>query len=100
MVGATDEGFQQSLDVTRGQCDVRSAEGRDDVDAVAFEVRNCEHDDDLEVTMTAVIDEDDDSGYGVNPRISAQLLAGDYYVQIRHHERSGTGKYTIGVKKR
>ena len=51
-------------------------------------------------SQTAVIDEDDDSGYGVNPRISAQLLAGDYFVQIRHHERSGTGKYTIGVKKR
>jgi len=49
------------------------------------------------LTMTAVIDEDDDSGYGVNPRISAQLLAGDYYVQIRHHESSGTGKYTIVV---
>jgi hypothetical protein len=51
-------------------------------------------------SQTAVIDEDDDSGYGVNPRISAQLLAGDYYVQIRHHERSATGKYTIGVKRR
>ena len=51
-------------------------------------------------SQTAVIDEDDDSGYGLNPRISAQLLAGDYYVQIRHHERSGTGKYTICVKKR
>ena len=51
-------------------------------------------------SQTALIDEDDDSGYGLNPRISAQLLAGDYYVQIRHHERSGTGTYSIGVKKR
>ena len=51
-------------------------------------------------SQTAVIDEDDDSGYGLNARISAQLLAGNYYVQIRHHERSGMGKYTIGVKKR
>ena len=51
-------------------------------------------------SATALIDEDDDSGYGLNPRISAQLLAGDYFVQIRHYDRSSTGTYTIGVKKR
>ena len=51
-------------------------------------------------SQTALIDEDDDSGYGLNPRISAQLLAGDYYVQIRHYDRSGTGTYSIAVKKR
>ena len=51
-------------------------------------------------SATALINEDDDSGYGVNPRISAQLLAGDYYVQIRHYDRSGTGQYSIAVKKR
>ncbi|MBC7558442.1 MAG: pre-peptidase C-terminal domain-containing protein [Dermatophilaceae bacterium] len=51
-------------------------------------------------STTALIDEDDDSGYGLNPRISAQLLAGDYFVQIRHYDRSSTGTYTIGVKKR
>ena len=50
---------------------------------------------------TALLDEDDDSGLGLNPRISAPLLAGDYYVQVRHYDRSsGTGKYSIGVKKR
>jgi len=50
---------------------------------------------------TALIDEDDDSGYGLNPRISAQLLAGDYYVQVRHHDHTtGTGMYSIGVKER
>lgn len=51
-------------------------------------------------STTALIDEDDDSGYGLNPRISAQLLAGDYYVQIRHYDRSGTGSYSVGVTKR
>jgi len=51
-------------------------------------------------SQTTLIDEDDDSGYGLNPRISAQLLAGEYYVQIRHYDRSGTGMYSIGVKKR
>jgi len=50
---------------------------------------------------TALIEEDDDSGAGLNPRISASLLAGDYFVQIRHYDRtSGTGKYSIGVTKR
>lgn len=48
---------------------------------------------------TALIAEDDDSGYGLNPRVATQLLPGDYFVQIRHYDRSaGTGRYTIGVK--
>lgn len=50
---------------------------------------------------TALIEEDDDSGLGLNPRISASLLAGDYFVQVRHYDRSsGTGMYSIAVKKR
>jgi len=50
---------------------------------------------------TALIAEDDDSGYGLNPRISRPLLAGDYFVQVRHYDRSsGTGQYSIGVAKR
>ncbi len=49
---------------------------------------------------TALLEEDDDSGIGLNPRISARLLAGDYFVQVRHFDRSGTGKYGITVKKR
>jgi hypothetical protein len=50
---------------------------------------------------TALIEEDDDSGLGLNPRISASLIAGDYFVQVRHYDRtSGTGKYSIAVSKR
>lgn len=50
---------------------------------------------------TALIAEDDDSGYGLNPRISRSLLPGDYYVQVRHYDRSsGTGRYTIGARRR
>ncbi|TMH07694.1 MAG: peptidase [Betaproteobacteria bacterium] len=50
---------------------------------------------------TALLEEDDDSGYGLNPRISARLMAGDYIVQVRHYDRStGTGKYGITVKQR
>ena len=52
-------------------------------------------------SATNLIEEDDDSGYGVNPRISAALLPGEYFVQVRHYDRSeGTGKYTITVKER
>lgn len=51
-------------------------------------------------SATALIAEDDDSGYGLNPRIATPLLAGGYYVQIRHYERSGTGTYSIGVTRR
>ncbi|HMC15189.1 MAG TPA: M12 family metallopeptidase [Albitalea sp.] len=49
---------------------------------------------------TALLEEDDDSGIGLNPRIAARLMAGDYFVQVRHFDRSGTGKYGILVKKR
>lgn len=47
---------------------------------------------------TSLIDEDDDSGYGLNPRIATNLIKGRYYLQVRHYDRSsGTGKYTVGV---
>lgn len=34
---------------------------------------------------TALIAEDDDSGIGTNARISAELIPGTYYVQLRHY---------------
>lgn len=47
---------------------------------------------------TALIAEDDDSGVATNARISAELIPGTYYVQIRHFsQESGTGDYTIKV---
>jgi Astacin (Peptidase family M12A) len=49
---------------------------------------------------TALVEEDDDSGYGLNARITAALLPGHYLVQIRHHSTSGVGSYTIRVKRR
>jgi hypothetical protein len=49
---------------------------------------------------TDVIAEDDDSGVDTNALIRADLIAGDYYVQVRHYNRSGgTGKYTIKVRR-
>ncbi len=49
-------------------------------------------------SQTALIAEDDDSGYAFNARIAADLLAADYFVQVRHYNRaSGMGNYTIRV---
>ena len=49
---------------------------------------------------TALIAEDDDSGVDTNARIAAGLVAGDYFVQVRHYNRaSGKGNYTVAVRK-
>lgn len=48
---------------------------------------------------TALIAEDDDSGTGTNARLAENLLAGEYYVQVRHYNRtSGKGNYSIRVR--
>jgi hypothetical protein len=49
---------------------------------------------------TALIADDDDSGLDTNARIAADLIAGEYFVQVRHFSRqTGTGKYSIKVIK-
>lgn len=49
---------------------------------------------------TALIAEDDDSGVGTNARIGADLVAGKYWVQVRHYNKaSGMGNYSIKVRK-
>ncbi len=49
---------------------------------------------------TALIAEDDDSGIDTNARIAAPLVAGEYFVQIRHYNRSsGMGDYAIRVRR-
>jgi hypothetical protein len=51
-------------------------------------------------SRTNLIAEDDDSGKGYNPKIAADLTAGQYYIQIRHYNRTGgTGDYEIKVYK-
>ena len=48
--------------------------------------------------LTALIAEDDDSGVDTNALISADLIAGEYFVQVRHYNRaSGKGNYSIKV---
>ena len=47
---------------------------------------------------TLMIAEDDDDGVGRNSRIKADLGSGEYFVQVRHFNRtSGTGDYSIRV---
>ena len=49
---------------------------------------------------TALIAEDDDSGVDFNAKISANLVKGDYFVQVRHYNiASGMGNYSIKVVK-
>jgi hypothetical protein len=49
---------------------------------------------------TALIAEDDDSGLDTNASISRPLVAGEYFVQVRHYNRAkGMGNYTVKVRK-
>ncbi|MEO6165017.1 MAG: M12 family metallopeptidase [Candidatus Binatia bacterium] len=49
---------------------------------------------------TAMIAEDDDSGVDTNAQIVRDLLAGNYFVQVRHYNRaSGMGNYSIKVRR-
>lgn len=51
-------------------------------------------------STTLLIAEDDDSGRGLNARIAANLIAGEYHVQVRHYSRErGAGDYSIKVRK-
>ena len=47
--------------------------------------------------QTIQVAQDDDSGKGLNARISTSLEPGTYYVRIRHFRPRGTGKYTLSV---
>lgn len=50
--------------------------------------------------QTTKIAQDDDSGEGRNPKITADLAKGDYFVQVRHYNTaSGTGQYAIRVSR-
>ncbi len=45
------------------------------------------------------IAKDEDSGWGTNARIEASLAAGRYFVKVWHERPTGTGKYSIRVKR-
>ncbi len=48
----------------------------------------------------AVLAFDDDRGRGLNARIVRKLWPGSYWLTARHKQPGGTGRYTVGVKRR
>ena len=50
-------------------------------------------------SQSTLITEDDDSGPSFNSRIVTPLAAGNYFVRVRHYSASGTGTYSIGVRR-
>ena len=51
-------------------------------------------------SQTSLLAEDDDCGAGLNSRIAADLLPGEYFVQIRHYNQvRGAGSYGIRVRR-
>lgn len=48
-------------------------------------------------SRTSLIATDDDSGLGLNARVIADLVPGEYFVQVRHVRKRGTGAYTVRV---
>jgi hypothetical protein len=49
-------------------------------------------------SQTRLVDDDDDSGPGLNPLIRQVLIPGRYFARVRHYAKSGKGKYSIAVK--
>ena len=50
-------------------------------------------------SQTELIAQDDDSGPGLNSRIVADLAAGVYFVRVRHYSPTGTGPYSVAVRR-
>jgi hypothetical protein len=50
-------------------------------------------------SQTALITEDDDSGWWTNARIVKDLVPGTYYALVRHSRPTGKGRYSIKVQK-
>jgi tyrosinase len=49
------------------------------------------------IAPIVVVENDDDSGTGDNCSITRNLLAGDYYVQVRGADDNITGAYTLHI---
>lgn len=50
-------------------------------------------------SQTTLITQDDDSGPDLNSRIAVDLLAGIYFARVRHFNSTGTGAYSISVRR-
>lgn len=49
-------------------------------------------------SQSAQIAQNDDSGFGLNARISWQLAPGQYFLRVRHYSPWRTGTYRVGVR--
>ena len=49
-------------------------------------------------SRTRLVAEDDDSGVSLNARIDTLLMAGRYFLRVRHSRPTGTGAYRVGVR--
>jgi hypothetical protein len=52
----------------------------------------------LHSSICTSLEEDDDSGEGLNFLIERDVTAGTYYISVRHLSSSGTGDYTLNVE--
>jgi hypothetical protein len=50
-------------------------------------------------SRTRLVAEDDDSGVSLNARVEPLLMAGRYFVRVRHTRPTGTGGYRISVRR-
>ena len=50
-------------------------------------------------SQTALLDNDDDSGNGLNSRLRWNLPNGEYFVRVRHYSPVSTGSYSIRVNR-
>ena len=51
-------------------------------------------------SQTSLLAEDDDGGVGLNAKIVANLIPGQYFAQIRHYNKArGKGSYSIKVNR-
>ena len=77
-----------------------------DIQSAATYVMNTEGPSDTVLTLHgpndagAILAWDDDAGKGLNARIVRKLQPGSYWLTVRHKLATGTGSYSIGVKKR
>jgi hypothetical protein len=51
-------------------------------------------------SQTSLLAEDDDGGVGLNAKIAANLIPGQYFAQVRHYNKArGKGSYSIKVNR-
>jgi Bacterial pre-peptidase C-terminal domain len=87
-IGAHRQEDHFSFDVTAPRQFVIETAGRTDVMLAVFGPDDRTH----------LVADDDDSGTARNARIATVLAPGTYFVRVRHHQPTGTGRYRLSVR--